>query len=117
MKTWEARQCFSSSRFAKLDAGGQRPVLNQVFITLLQTETMQRNGQTHSIRCGSVLVIDLDDERVTYVIRKGLHDQERWCEPSRLKRKLPPRHYAQLTLRDLTNRLPLYTAVVCDFWR
>ena len=65
-----------SIREARRQRGDGR-ALNQVFITLVQTETMQHNGQTHSIRCGSVLVIDLDEERVTYVIRKGLHDQER----------------------------------------
>jgi hypothetical protein len=65
-----------SIREARRQRGDGR-VLNQVFITLLQTEMMQHNGQTYSLRCGSVLVIDLDEERVTYVIRKGLHDQER----------------------------------------
>ena len=65
-----------SIREARRQRGDGR-ALNQVFITLVQTETMEHNGQTHSIRCGSVLVIDLDEERVTYVIRKGLHDQER----------------------------------------
>lgn len=56
---------------------GDGRVLNQVFITLLQKEIMIQDGQEHTIRCGSVLVWDLDEERVTYVIRKGLHDQER----------------------------------------
>jgi hypothetical protein len=65
-----------SIREARRQRGDGR-ALNQVFITLVQTEKMQHNGQTHSIRCGSVLVIDLDAERVTYVIRKGLHDEER----------------------------------------
>jgi hypothetical protein len=31
----------------------------------------------HTIRCGSTFVIDLDEARVTYVIRKSLHDRER----------------------------------------
>jgi hypothetical protein len=65
-----------SIREARRQRGDGR-ALNQVFVTLVQTETMEHDGQTHSIRCGSVLVIDLDEERVTYVIRKGLHDQER----------------------------------------
>ncbi len=51
--------------------------LNQVFITLLQKETMIHEGQRHTIRCGSTLVIDLDEARVVYVIRKGLHDKQR----------------------------------------
>jgi hypothetical protein len=56
---------------------GDGRVLNQVFITLLQKETMEHDGQRYTIRCGSVLVLDLDELRVTYVIRKGLQDQER----------------------------------------
>jgi hypothetical protein len=57
--------------------GGDGRVLNQVFVTLLQKETMEHDGQMHTIRCGSTLVIDLDETRITYVIRKGLHDLER----------------------------------------
>lgn len=56
---------------------GDGRVLNQVFITLLQKEIMIHEGQEHEVRCGSVLILDLDDERVTYVVRKGLHDQAR----------------------------------------
>lgn len=52
-------------------------MLNQVFITLLQKETMEHEGQEHTIRCGSTLVLDLEEMRVTYVISKGLHDQKR----------------------------------------
>ena len=52
-------------------------VLNQVFITILQTERMVHEEQTHTIRSGSTLILDLDEARVTYVIRKGLHDKER----------------------------------------
>jgi hypothetical protein len=52
--------------------------LNQVFFTILQTESVVSNdGQQYTIRCGSTLVIDLDDARVTYVVRKGLRDAER----------------------------------------
>ncbi|QJR09509.1 hypothetical protein DSM104443_00553 [Usitatibacter rugosus] len=51
--------------------------LNQVFVTILQTETMEHEGQSHTIRCGSTLVIDLDESKVTYVIGKGLHDKAR----------------------------------------
>ncbi|MGI8427034.1 MAG: hypothetical protein ACR2M4_10680 [Actinomycetota bacterium] len=52
-------------------------VLNQVFITILQKERMEHQDQTHTIRSGSTLVLDLDKARVTYVIRKGLRDKER----------------------------------------
>jgi hypothetical protein len=51
--------------------------LNQVFITLLQKEELDQDGQRHVIRCGSTLVFDLDTARVTCVIRKGLRDMER----------------------------------------
>lgn len=52
-------------------------ILNQVFITILQKERMEHQDQTHTIRSGSTLVLDLDEARVTYVIRKGLRDKER----------------------------------------
>lgn len=63
-------------REARRERGDGRP-LNQVFITLLQKETIEHEGQAHTVRCGSVLVLDLEEQRVTYVIRKGLHDQDR----------------------------------------
>ena len=66
----------SAFREARRQQGNGR-VLNQVFITLLQSETMEHKGQIHSIRSGSTLVIDLDEIRITYVIGKGLRDQER----------------------------------------
>ena len=74
----DGRPVFSvkAIREARRQRGDGR-VLNQVFITLLQKETVELEGQRHTIRCGSVLVFDLDEQRVTYVIRKGLHDQER----------------------------------------
>lgn len=53
-------------------------VLNQVFITILQKELAEVDGGVYPIRCGSTLVLDLDELRVTYVVRKGLHDQKRW---------------------------------------
>ena len=46
--------------------------LNQVFITLLQTERVEFEGELHRIRSGSTLVIDLDEPRIVYVIGKGL---------------------------------------------
>lgn len=52
--------------------------LNQVFVTLLQTKkVLDEYGAEHKIRCGSMIVIDLDEARVVYVIRKGLGDEER----------------------------------------
>jgi hypothetical protein len=38
-------------------------VLNQVFITILQKETVEHQGRMHTIRCGSTLVLDLDEGR------------------------------------------------------
>ncbi len=52
-------------------------VLNQAFITILQEEIMEHEGEEHMIRCGSTLVIDLDEMIITYVIRKGLRDHDR----------------------------------------
>jgi hypothetical protein len=52
-------------------------VLNQVFVTILQKETVEYQGRMHTIRCGSTVVLDLDEGRVTYVISKGLRDRER----------------------------------------
>jgi hypothetical protein len=63
-------------REARRQQGNGR-VLNQVFITLLQTERVEHEGQIHSIRSGSTLIIDLDEIRITYAIGKGLHDTER----------------------------------------
>jgi hypothetical protein len=52
-------------------------ILNQVFITLLQKETMKDDDPRGFVRCGSTLVLDLDKAEVTYVIRKGLQDEKR----------------------------------------
>lgn len=51
--------------------------LNQVFITILQQEDVEHDGTTHTVRCGSTLIIDLDETCITYVVRKGLQDKER----------------------------------------
>lgn len=51
--------------------------LNQVFMTILQNQVLEHEGQEYTIRCGSTLVLDLDEMQVTYVIRKGLSGQER----------------------------------------
>lgn len=52
-------------------------LLNQVFITILQKEILEHRGERHAVRCGSTLVIDLGEQRVTYVVRKGLQDRGR----------------------------------------
>lgn len=74
----DGRPVFSveSIRWARRERGDGR-VLNQMFITLLQKATMEHEGQAHDVRCGSVLVLDLDELRVTYVITKGIQDRER----------------------------------------
>ena len=51
--------------------------LNQVFITILQKETVVVDGLEHVVRCGSTLVIDLDSQAISYVVRKGLRDEAR----------------------------------------
>jgi hypothetical protein len=51
--------------------------LNQVFVTILQKEILEHAGELHTIRCGSTLVIDLEEMKVSYVIRKGLGDKDR----------------------------------------
>lgn len=53
-------------------------ILNQVFITLLQRESAEFEGDWHTIRCGSTLVIDLDEMTISYSIRKGLGDKNRF---------------------------------------
>lgn len=52
-------------------------LLNQVFVTLLQKEEVEHKGRRHTVRCGSTLVIDLGEHRVSYVVRKGLQDRGR----------------------------------------
>ena len=51
--------------------------LNQVFVTIRQNVTVTIDDRRHTVRCGSTLVLDLDEARVTYVIRKGPHDEKR----------------------------------------
>ncbi|HJR79835.1 MAG TPA: hypothetical protein VJ821_07170 [Anaerolineales bacterium] len=62
--------------------------LNQVFITILQRQTLDHGEQTHIILCGSTLVIDLDEVRVTYVISKRLDDRKRLDRTIRFKESL-----------------------------
>ncbi|MBL0176904.1 MAG: hypothetical protein IPP94_16865 [Ignavibacteria bacterium] len=52
-------------------------ILNQVFITILQKVTVEHDGELHEVRCGSSIVMDLDDMSITYAIRKGLNDHPR----------------------------------------
>lgn len=68
--------------------------LNQVFITILQSETMEHEGQLHKIRCGSTLVIDLDELKVKYVIGKGLHDKARLLRTIAFKEGMEDTHLA-----------------------
>lgn len=52
-------------------------VLNQAFVTLLQRRRVEFEGGKLSLHCGCTLVLDLDESRVSYVIRKGLGDLHR----------------------------------------
>jgi hypothetical protein len=61
--------------------------LNQVFITLLQKEILEYQGQNYAIQCGSTIVLDLDALRVTYIIGKGLHDQQRFLRTIEFQQK------------------------------
>lgn len=70
-------------------------VLNQVFITLLQKLTVVNpaTNETHDIRCGSTLVVDLNQNKVTYAITKGLRDDariERILEHQKLRSERRP---------------------------
>jgi hypothetical protein len=56
---------------------GDGRILNQVFITILQKEIVESEGETSIVRCGSTLVIDLDEMSVSYAISKGLGDKNR----------------------------------------
>jgi hypothetical protein len=67
-----AVQAFREAR--RLQDDGR--VLNQVFITLLQKQTVE-DPEALTLRCGSTLVLDLNEGRVTCVIRKPLGDRER----------------------------------------
>jgi len=66
-----------SIRESRRERGDGR-VLNQVFITLLQKETRRIDKRDHMVRCGSVLVVDLDEQRVSYVISKARGDDQRF---------------------------------------
>lgn len=79
VKTRDGRPVFSinSIRESRRERGDGR-VLNQVFITLLQKEIKKIDGKEHTVRCGSVLVLDLDEQRVNYVISKARDDEERF---------------------------------------
>jgi hypothetical protein len=59
--------------------------LNQVFITILQTQMLEYEDRMHIMPCGSTLVVDLDEVRVTYVISKRLDDRKRLERTIRFK--------------------------------
>jgi hypothetical protein len=50
-------------------------MLNQAFITLLQT--YHPGGGEEPLQCGSTLVINLDHATIDYVVRKAVHDTAR----------------------------------------
>jgi hypothetical protein len=52
-------------------------VCNQVFFTILQRLKVDGDGTTHDIRCGCTLVVDLNANRISYVIAKRPQDQDR----------------------------------------
>lgn len=52
-------------------------ILNQVFVTLLQTQTVEVDGDSFELRNGATLVADLDEQRITYAIRKGINSEDR----------------------------------------
>jgi len=52
-------------------------VLNQAFVTILQKQNVEFENEKLWMHCGCTLVLDLDESRVSYVIRKGLNDTER----------------------------------------
>lgn len=85
VKTKAGSPVFSvqSVRESRRERGDGR-VLNQVFITLLQKEIRKRKVdgkvEEYTIRCGSVLVLDLDEQRVSYVISKPRNDEKRFSD-------------------------------------
>jgi hypothetical protein len=54
-------------------------MLNQAFVTILQRQKVTLPGESEEfeMRCGSTVVLDLDESKVAYVIRKGLNDLHR----------------------------------------
>lgn len=66
----------SSLRQARRERG-DGIIINQVFVTLLQKLTVENEGRPEAIQCGSTLVVDLNSNKVSYVISKGLHDEKR----------------------------------------
>jgi hypothetical protein len=62
-------------------------VLNQVFITLLQKLTVEGESGPQVIRCGSTLVVDLNENKVAYSIAKRIDDTERIKEIVKFKER------------------------------
>jgi hypothetical protein len=52
-------------------------ILNQVFVTILQKERVEIDSEVVWMRCGSTLVVDLDEMTISYAIRKSLGDRSR----------------------------------------
>lgn len=52
-------------------------MLNQVFVTMIQKRKIKSGDQEMTIHCGSTLVIDVDEQKIVYAIRKGLNSDDR----------------------------------------
>jgi hypothetical protein len=57
--------------------GEQGKVLNQVFVTLIQTQSVEIDGEVFELRNGATLVADFDEQKFTYAIRKGINSDDR----------------------------------------
>ncbi len=78
-------------------------ILNQVFITLLQKERVVHEGNEHVIRSGSTIVLDLETQKVSYVIGKGLNDQKRILRTIAFREGEDGAHSLAATYFDGTN--------------
>ena len=63
-------------------------VLNQVFITILQKLSVEGASGLHEIRCGSTMVVDLNKNKITYVVAKGIDDVRRIDRIVKFKERL-----------------------------
>jgi hypothetical protein len=70
--SFEVRSFHESRRQSE---GGR--VLNQVFLTLIQKQTVEIDGEIFELQNGATLVADLDEQRFTYAIRKGINSEDR----------------------------------------
>jgi hypothetical protein len=70
--SFEVRGFHESRRHGE---GGR--VLNQVFVTLIQKQTVEIDGEIFELRNGATLVADMDEQKFTYAIRKGINSEDR----------------------------------------